>query len=75
MIANFKNDKKIIVTGADKAEALLVQNLIDASKVEGKKLSISPFYDVVGDVYGFSLDLEDEVEPVTEPITEPVTEP
>lgn len=61
MNASFKNDKKIIVIGADKAEALLIQNLIDASKSESKKLSISPFYDAVGDVYGFSLDLDDIV--------------
>ena len=60
MIANFKNDNKIIVTGADKAEALLINNLIEASKSESKSLSLAPFYDATGDVYGFTLDLEDK---------------
>ena len=32
MIANFKNDKKIIVTGADRAESLLISQLVNIYK-------------------------------------------
>lgn len=59
MIANFKNDNKIIVTGADRAEALLVSQLVSNSKAEGKTLSLTEFYDIDGDVNGFALELKD----------------
>lgn len=59
MIAHFKNDGKIIVTGADRAEALLVSQLVDNSKVEGKELTLTEFYDIDGDVNGFALELVD----------------
>lgn len=73
MIANFKNDKRIIITGADRAEALLIQNLVDASKTEGNSLSLSLFYDVVGDVNGFTIDLNQTT--VNTPTEEPTVEP
>lgn len=60
MIAHFKNDSKIIVTGADRAEALLVSQLVDGSKEAGKKLTLTEFYDIDGDVNGFALELVDE---------------
>lgn len=59
MIANFKNDSKIIVTGADKAEALLISQLVSNSKLEGKVLDLTEFYDIDGDVNGFALELKD----------------
>ena len=57
MIANFKNDKKVIITGADRAEALLIQQLVKDSETQTVKLS--EFYDIDGDVNGFSLELEE----------------
>lgn len=67
MIAHFKNDSKIIVTGADRAEALLVSQLVDNSKDANKELTVTEFYDIDGDVNGFAIELKDkEVEPVNE---------
>lgn len=64
MVANFKNENKIILVGADRAEALLIQQLVDNSKQSGKALSLTEFYDIDGDVNGLSLELKDvEVEP------------
>ena len=57
MIANFKNENKIIVTGADRAEALLVSQLVGESKLENKELVLEEFYDIDGDVNGFALKL------------------
>lgn len=72
MIAHFKNDSKIIVTGADRAEALLVSQLVDNSKDANKELTVTEFYDIDGDVNGFAIELKDkEVEPATE---EPVVD-
>ena len=61
MIAHFKNDNKIIVTGADRAEALLVGNLVAGAKDASKELTITEFYDIDGDVNGFALELKDKV--------------
>lgn len=58
MIANFKNDKRIIITGADRAEALLIKNLIAGYKDYDIKLS--EFYDIDGDVNGMSIDLTEK---------------
>lgn len=66
MIAHFKNENKIIVTGADKAEALLISQLVNNSKASDKKLTLTEFYDIDGDVTGFSIQLE----PITEPSKE-----
>lgn len=72
MIAHFKNDSKIIVTGADRAEALLVSQLVDNSKDANKELTVTEFYDIDGDVNGFAIELKDKVvEPATE---EPVVD-
>ena len=61
MIAHFKNDSKIIVTGADRAESLLISQLVVNAKDEGKELSVTEFYDIDGDVNGFALELKDKV--------------
>ena len=68
MIAHFKNDSKIIVTGADRAESLLVSNLVNGAKDASKELTITEFYDIDGDVNGFALELKDKV--VEEPAEE-----
>lgn len=60
MIANFKNDKKIIVTGADRAESLLISQLVNIYKE--KDIELKEFYDIEGDVNGFSLELKERVE-------------
>lgn len=63
MIANFKRNNKLIITGADRAESLIIQQLVEESKKENKKLSLTEFYDVDGEVNGLSIDLE-EVEEI-----------
>lgn len=60
MIANFKNSDKVIITGADRAEALLVSQLVSGSKEDGKVLTLTEFYDIDGDVNGFALELKNE---------------
>lgn len=65
MIAHFKNDSKIIVTGADRAEALLIGKLATDSKADGKELTVTEFYDIDGDVNGFALELKDKAVEVT----------
>lgn len=65
MIAHFKNDSKIIVTGADRAEALLIGKLVADSKADGKELTVTEFYDIDGDVNGFALELKDKAVEVT----------
>ena len=37
MIANFKNENKIIITGADRAEALLISQLVNEAKADTKE--------------------------------------
>ena len=70
MIANFKNDNRIIVTGADRAEALLISNMISSYK--DKDIELKEFYDIDGDVNGFTIDLKDkEPEP---PVNDEVEE-
>ena len=69
MVANFKNENKIIIVGADRAEALLIQQLVGNSKESGKALSLTEFYDIDGDVNGMALELKDIV--VEEPEEEP----
>lgn len=64
MIANFKNDKKIIVTGADRAESLLISQLVNIYKE--KDIELKEFYDIDGDVNGFSLELKERVEQTPE---------
>jgi len=70
MIAHFKNENKLIITGADRAEALLISQLVDNAK--SKTVKLSEFYDIDGDVNGFALEL---TEPTVEPTPEPVVEP
>lgn len=72
MVANFKNDKKIIVTGADRAEALLISQLVN--EYASKDIEIKEFYDIDGDVNGFSLELKDKEEPTPEPEQEVIEE-
>ena len=67
MIANFKNENKIIITGADRAEALLISQLVNESKAENKELTLTEFYDIDGDVNGLALELKDKV--IQEPVT------
>lgn len=61
MIANFKNENKIIITGADRAEALLINQLVDEAKADNKELTLTEFYDIDGDVNGLALELKDKV--------------
>ena len=67
MIANFKNENKIIITGADRAEALLISQLVDGAKADNKELTLTEFYDIDGDVNGLALELKDKV--IQEPVT------
>ena len=67
MIANFKNENKIIITGADRAEALLISQLVDEAKADNKELTLTEFYDIDGDVNGLALELKDKV--IQEPVT------
>lgn len=67
MIANFKNENKIIITGADRAEALLISQLVDGAKADNKELTLTEFYDIDGDVNGLALELKDKV--IKEPVT------
>ena len=60
MIANFKNSDKIIVVGADRAESLLIKQLVDDFKEGTKEISLTEFYDIDGEVNGFSIDLKDK---------------
>lgn len=72
MIAHFKNENKLIITGADRAEALLISQLVDNAK--SKTVKLSEFYDIDGDVNGFALELTEPTEPVVEPEVEEPTE-
>lgn len=65
MIANFKNGNKLIITGADRAEALLVSQLVSNASTGNYDVELKEFYDIDGDVNGMSLEL---VEKVTEPV-------
>ena len=67
MIANFKNGNKIIITGADRAEALLISQLVSESKAYDKELTVTEFYDIDGDVNGLSIELVERE--VSEPET------
>lgn len=67
MIANFKNENKIIITGADRAEALLISQLVNEAKADNKELTLTEFYDIDGDVNGLALELKDKV--IQEPVT------
>ena len=62
MVANFKTKEKIIITGADKSEALLISELIAAVETLSatKELKLTAFYDVSGDVNGVSIELADK---------------
>jgi hypothetical protein len=62
MIANFKkdNENKIIITGADSAEALLLAQLVANSKLTTKELVLTEFYDVNGDVNGITIEIKDK---------------
>lgn len=58
MIARFKDENRIIITGADRAESLLIKQLVDGSKGDGsKKIVLDEFYDIDGEVNGLSLKL------------------
>lgn len=72
MIAHFKNENKLIITGADRAEALLISQLVNNAK--DKTVTLNEFYDIDGDVNGFALELKDK-EPETVTVEEPVVEP
>ena len=62
MIANSKkdNENKIIITGADSAEALLLAQLVANSKLTTKELVLTEFYDVNGDVNGITIEIKDK---------------
>lgn len=60
MIANFKNENRIIITGADRAEALLISQIVSETKAGNKDISLEEFYDIDGDVNGFAIDLKDK---------------
>ena len=73
MIANFKNGNKIIITGADRAEALLISQLVSEAKADNKELTLNEFYDIDGDVNGLSVELvEKEVSEPETPVDEVV---
>ena len=57
MVANFKTDNKIIITGADRSEALLIKNLISAST--DKEVVLDEFFDINGDVNGLSIEFKE----------------
>lgn len=57
MVANFKTDNKIIITGADRSEALLIKNLISASL--NKEVVLDEFFDINGDVNGLSIEFNE----------------
>lgn len=67
MIANFKNENKIIITGADRAESLLIKTLVANSNSDTKEMTLTEFYDIDGDVNGLALELKDKV--VEQPVT------
>lgn len=73
MIAHFKNENKLIITGADRAEALLISQLVD--KAKEKTVTLNEFYDIDGDVNGFALELvENETVKDAEPVVEETSE-
>lgn len=73
MIANFKNGNKIIITGADRAEALLISQLVSEAKADDKELTLNEFYDIDGDVNGLAIELiEKEVSEPETPVDEVV---
>lgn len=70
MIASFRRDNsnRIIITGADRAEALLIKQMVDNAK-EGT-VSLSEFLDVEGDVFGLAVDVTPKTEPVENTVNE-----
>ena len=68
MVARFKDSNRIIIVGADRAESLLIKQLVDESKGDGsKKIVLDEFYDIDGEVNGLSIKLvEVQCETVSE---------
>ena len=54
MVAHFKNENRIIITGADRAESLLIKQLV--SNQDSLDIKLNEFYDIDGEVNGFSID-------------------
>ena len=63
MVAHFKNENRIIITGADRAESLLIKQLV--SNQDSLDIKLNEFYDIDGEVNGFSIDATEKevVEP------------
>ena len=59
MVANFKDSNKIIITGADKAEALLISQLVALAANASKKVTLEVFNDIEGDVFGATIEVKD----------------
>lgn len=58
MVAHFKDENRIIITGADRAESLLISQIV--GNQEQSNITLKEFYDIDGDVSGFSIELEDK---------------
>lgn len=58
MVAHFKDENRIIITGADRAESLLISQIV--GNQEHSNITLKEFYDIDGDVSGFSIELEDK---------------
>lgn len=58
MVAHFKDENRIIITGADRAESLLIHQIV--GNQEYTNITLKEFYDIDGEVNGFSIDIEDK---------------
>lgn len=61
MRADFKNESKVMITGADKSQAILIERLIELATDVTKEIKLVVIPDIEGDTYGFSLEVTDKV--------------
>ena len=62
MNAIFKSEKRLLITGSDRDERLLLKNFLSALTDESLKLEAKPLLDINGDETGISIELVEVTE-------------
>lgn len=66
MNATFKTQSRLLITGSDNDERLIIKEFIKAASDENKTFEVKPLVDINGDETGLSIELVDKSE-VSEP--------
>lgn len=66
MNATFKTQSRLLITGSDNDERLIIKEFIKAASDETKTFEVKPLVDINGDETGLSIELVDKSE-VSEP--------